>query len=194
MRPLLFLCLIACGSKTTDGPRWSSTTYDGWVPTPPRDTEDDPDGPDPAPTDTGEPPSACLGEGPMVVQVGLGGQSAFQAYGAGDDLQIARNPDTNQWGIALEIAAEGLETAEPVNAVMRIDGGPVDTTYLGLLLMQCNPPLPDWDTVRVDFESEDQALAGSGGLDGTLIDMSLTLTDHLDRSVELDLALRLSGP
>ncbi|HHO52657.1 MAG TPA: hypothetical protein ENK18_17745 [Deltaproteobacteria bacterium] len=191
--PLLVLC--ACGSKATDGPRWSSTTYEGWIPTPPRDTADPTGGSDTGgDTDDTSVDPRCIGGGPASVSLGRGGQSAFDTYNPGDPVTIVRSPDTDQWGLTFEISVEGLDTTEPVSAVMWIDGGLIDTTYLGVLLLQCSPPLPDWDVLHVDFEPEHQGAAQSGALAGTWIDVALTLTDHLDRSASQDLVLELAGP
>lgn len=194
--PLLLVLLCACGPRSTDGPRWSSTTYEGWIPTPPRDTSS----PGPDDTDTGTPPDdtgvdpRCVGDGPASVRLGRGGQSGFLEYEPRDPVPIVRGPDTDQWGLTFEVSVEGLDTTESVGAVMWIDGGPIDTTHLGVLLLQCNPPLLDWDIFHIDFEPQHQSAAQSGALDGTRVDVSLTLTDHRDRSTSLELELELQGP
>jgi hypothetical protein len=203
MHPLTILALAACAEPDTDGPRWDptpgtwfgtsgdtgsfATTTDTLV----QDTAP------PAPTgDTGGPTTdaQCDGSGAVSLRLGHGGRTTFDEYGAGEDLPIVTGPSSGAWGVTLEVLTTGLDTSEPVSAVMRVITASADTTYIGVLMLQCPTPGPGWVALHADFPDEDQSQAAAGAYDGDVADVLLTLTDHTNEYASTSVQLVLTGP
>lgn len=192
--------LLACTEPDTDGTRWDPTGETWWsasgdTASTPTDTVEDTA--PPAPTgDTGTAATdlSCNGEGAASLDMGHGGRSAFTPYNPGDDLPIVVGPDSGEWGVTLEILTAGLDTTESVSTVMRVVTAETDTTYIGVLLLQCPSPGPGWVALHADFPDEDQAAAGAGSFDGDPAEITLTVTDHTDEYATVVRDVVLTGP
>ncbi len=122
-------------------------------------------------------PGTCDGGGPVSLELGEGGRSDFVAWSDGD-LLIAEDFG-GTFSVYVELFTSGLDTREPVTAVVRmsVDGGPT-TDAIGQQQLQCDEEVGNgWTGVFAPLPDELQDAGSVEAAEGAPVVLTATLTD-----------------
>jgi len=121
-------------------------------------------------------PPTCDGGGEPLLELGDGGRNAFAPHGPGAVLPTRGDPI----GLDLDLWTSGIDTTQPVTAVVRISvaGGPTEDSLASLTLI-CADSGNGWTNVL--------ATLPSGSASGTDVAVEAVLTDWTGVSVTAQL-------
>lgn len=133
-------------------------------------------GPEDEPVDTA---TACEGGGDPTITLGTGSSSDFVAFEDGDVVALSNG------GVALAILTTGLDTREPVTAVLKvaIDGENADA--VASLALQCPSDGPGWIQVVAPLPAALQD-ADPATLSGMTLTLDAVATDARDVTASAD--------
>lgn len=137
-------------------------------------------------------PATCDGGGAPSLELGDGGRSDFLAYGDGASIPIESYNDS--YTVYIELWTAGLDTAEPVTAVVRtsVDGG---STKDGTALLQllCDDEVGNgWTGVWAPLPDDLQSEAAAQAADGAPVVITATVTDTAGTTVSTEISGSLS--
>ena len=111
-------------------------------------------------------PPTCDGGGATTLELGDGGRNAFVPFSGGDTIPTRGEPA----GLDLDLWTSGIDTSQPVTAVVRasVDGGPTEDS-LASLTLTCADSGNGWTNVL--------ATLGAGAAPGSTVSIESTVTD-----------------
>jgi hypothetical protein len=150
---------------------------------------------EPAPEEPDEEPElsslpACQPDTDPVLELGTGGLSAFTPFAGGDSVALEVD-GSGAWGLYVDLLAAGLDTTEPVIAMLRLSLGddPATRDVGARLAMQCPDAGPGWAGVLVPFDESELE-----EIDGVTLHLTGLLTDWTGVTATQELELVLVAP
>jgi hypothetical protein len=134
--------------------------------------------------------SQCEGGDAPTLQIGEGGLASFTPWQDGQEVEVV---DQGDLGVSLQLLSTGLDTTEPVSAVIRVTTLGSDGDAIANLSLQCPSEGPGWISVFAPLPSAVQD-GGADYLDGVPATLHATATDQRGISASADLDVVLVAP